>query len=60
MNKEMKMLNKVVRSIKHLSRGSTAFDSYFMSVQKPGGPTVDEAKRDFRAAIHPDTHIGLQ
>lgn len=47
------MIRKVFSSIRHIHPIS-GFDSYFSSVQLHGGasgPTVDEAKKDFRNRI---------
>lgn len=47
------MIRKVLNSIRHIQPVS-GFDSYFSNVQMHGGivgPSVDEAKRDFRNRI---------
>ena len=52
-SREGNMIRKVFSTIRHLHPIS-GFDSYFSSVQLHGGavgPTIDEAKRDFRNRI---------
>lgn len=54
------MIRKVFNSIRHIHPIS-GFDSYLSSVQLHGGvvgPTVDEAKRDFRNRISSE-NLGL-
>ncbi len=46
------MLHEFLRAIRTIGTGSE-FESYWMSVQRDGiagAPTVEEAKRDYRAA----------
>ena len=55
------MLDKLISSVKRAGRGSQ-FDSYYKNLAGsglPGGPTADEAKRDFSRYLR-DMNKGLR
>ncbi len=52
------MIKRVITSIRHMGHHNTGFDSYYTDLQRhniPGTPTLDEARKDFRSALHSET-----
>ena len=60
MHKERPMVHRFVSMIRHLGEG-VAFETYLGSIQrtnKPGAPTFDEARKDYRSALRSVTAFG--
>ena len=54
------MLSKFISTVSRVGRGSD-FDIYVKNLNRngiSGGPTADEAKRDYRNAIRYTTNLG--
>jgi hypothetical protein len=49
------MFHKFINSIRSLGHHSTGFELYLSGLNRHrmgGGPTADEAKKDYRRAVH--------